>query len=121
MASTKRNIAFRFVRVDSSKGDMMNCELCRCEEAHNFHHFIPRTLHSNKWFKRRFSREQMREGLDLCKSCHRAIHDLIPSEKELGRDYNTREKLLAHPQIAEYIKWKRQRRRGRASSKGNRI
>lgn len=75
----------------------MLCELRRCEAAHSVHHFIPRTLHSNKWFKRRLSREQMREGLNLCKSCHAAIHDLIPNEKELGRDYNTREKLLAHP------------------------
>lgn len=89
----------------------MLCELCQCEEAHNFHHFIPRTLHSNKWFKRRFSREQMREGLHLCKPCHTAIHDLLPSEKELGRDYNAREKLLAHPQVAAYVKWKRKRRK----------
>ena len=27
------------------------CELCEAEEVYNFHHFIPRTLHSNKWFK----------------------------------------------------------------------
>jgi hypothetical protein len=29
----------------------MLCELCQSEDAHNFHHFIPRTLHTNKWFK----------------------------------------------------------------------
>ena len=27
---------------------MMLCRLCQCEAAYNFHHFIPRTLHSNK-------------------------------------------------------------------------
>jgi hypothetical protein len=43
------------------------------------------------------------------KSCHDAIHDLIPDEKELGRHYNTMEKLLAHPQVAAYVKWKRER------------
>ena len=62
----------------------MLCELCESEEVHNFHHFIPRTLHSNKWFKKRYTREQMQEGINLCKSCHKAIHDLIPKEKELG-------------------------------------
>ena len=51
----------------------------------------------------------MQEGMNLCKSCHKAIHDLIPKEKELGRHYNTMEKLLAHPQIAGYVKWKRER------------
>lgn len=87
----------------------MLCELCGVEESHNFHHLIPRTNHSNKWFKKRFTREEMREGLELCKSCHRTIHDLIPDEKELGRHYNTRAKLLSHPQLAGYVKWKRAR------------
>ncbi len=87
----------------------MLCELCESEYAHNFHHFIPRTLHSNKWFKKRYTREQMQEGLNLCKSCHKTIHDLIPKEKELGRHYNTMEKLLAHPQLAAYVQWKRER------------
>ena len=33
----------------------MLCELCGSEDVHNFHHFIPRTLHSNKWFKKRYT------------------------------------------------------------------
>lgn len=86
------------------------CELCACEQAYNFHHFIPRTLHSNRWFKQRYNREQMREGLYLCKACHGAIHDLVPSEKELGRHFNTKETLLGHAKIAAYVKWKRRRR-----------
>jgi hypothetical protein len=89
---------------------MTRCELCHAEDAYNFHHFIPRTLHSNKWFKRRFSREEMREGIDVCKACHKAIHNLIPDEKELGRSYNTREKLLAHLEIKKYVSWKRKRK-----------
>jgi hypothetical protein len=90
----------------------MLCELCQTEAPYNFHHFIPRTLHSNKWFKKRYTREQMRQGMDLCKSCHAAIHDLIPDEKELGRSYNTREKLLAHPEVAKYVQWRQQKNRG---------
>ncbi len=85
------------------------CELCGAEEATSFHHFIPRTLHSNKWFKKRFTRPQMQQGLNLCKTCHSAVHDLIPDEKELGRHYYTKEKLLAHPQVANYVEWKRAR------------
>jgi hypothetical protein len=85
------------------------CELCQCEDSHNFHHFIPRTLHSNKWFKRRYTRQQMHEGIKVCKACHRAIHDLVPDEKELGRHYKTLETLLAHPEIGKYVRWKRSR------------
>jgi hypothetical protein len=48
----------------------------------------------------------------VCKSCHEAIHDLVPDEKKLGRHYNTLDKLPAHPEIGKYIRWKR----GRAGS-----
>ena len=85
--------------------DTISCELCGTESAYNFHHFIPKTLHSNKWFKKRYTREQMSEGIDVCKSCHKAIHE--PNEKKLGRQYNTKKKLLSHPQILTYIKWKK--------------
>ncbi len=87
----------------------MLCQLCGREPSHNFHHFIPRTLHSNKWFKKRYTRQELRAGVHVCKSCHSAIHDLIPDEKELGKHYNNREKLLDHPQVANYLAWKRKR------------
>jgi len=96
----------------------MVCELCRRETAHNFHHLIPRMVHSNRWFKNRYSREEMRHGLHVCKTCHHAIHDLIPDEKELGRRYNTRDKLLAHPQIANYLRWKRRSQAGKDLARG---
>jgi 2-oxo-4-hydroxy-4-carboxy--5-ureidoimidazoline (OHCU) decarboxylase len=88
---------------------MTECEFCGQEEAYNFHHFIPRTLHSNKWFKKNYTREQMSAGMDVCKQCHKAIHRIIPDEKELGKEYNTREKLAAHPKLAGYLAWKRRR------------
>ena len=89
----------------------MLCELCRSAESVNFHHLIPRSVHANKWFKKRFTREQMRRGINVCRPCHHAIHDLVPDEKELGRHYHTLEKLLAHPEVARYVEWKRRRAR----------
>jgi len=88
----------------------MLCELCESEPAHHFHHLIPRKVRSNKWFKKRYTREAMQQGIKVCKQCHKAIHRLIPAEKELGRHHNTRAKLLAHPEIAKYLQWKRKRR-----------
>jgi len=85
----------------------MNCELCMVEASHNFHHLIPRTVHSNKWFKKRYTRAQMAEGIDVCWECHKTIHRLIPSEKVLGRSYNTVELLLGHEEVAKYVLWKR--------------
>lgn len=96
----------------AARNSIALCELCQSEGVFNFHHCIPRTLHGNKWFKKRYSREELRVGLDLCKACHSTIHDLIPDEKQLGRHYNTRDKLLAHPLVRNYVEWKQ--RRGRA-------
>lgn len=88
------------------------CELCRrvMIDGTNEHHLIPRTCHSNQWFKKRFTREQMRETISTCYDCHDAIHDFIPREKELGRHFNTIELLLGHPELAKFVAWvKRQK------------
>ena len=81
------------------------CELCGRENELTFHHLIPVTLHKNKWFKKNYTREEMSQGINLCKhDCHFYIHS-ITSNKELGRTYNTKEKLIKHDKIKKYIKW----------------
>jgi hypothetical protein len=52
----------------------------------------------------------MRQTIDVCRDCHRAIHDLLPDEKDLGRHFNTREALLAHEPMARFIAWLRRQR-----------
>jgi hypothetical protein len=83
------------------------CELCGrvTKRGTTEHHLIPRTCHANKWFRKRFTRDEMRATISLCRDCHRAIHDMIPDEKELGRDVNTIDKLLTHPEIAKFVDW----------------
>ncbi len=71
---------------------------------------IPRTCHSNKWFKKNFTREQMVNTIDVCRDCHRAIHRLEPDEKELGRNVNTVEALLAHTEIGKFVRWVRKQK-----------
>lgn len=85
------------------------CQLCGIDEVHSEHHLIPRHCHRKKWWKRTFTREQMRQTILLCKMCHNSVHDLIPDEKELGREYYTVEKLISHPAIAKYLAWKQRR------------
>ena len=88
------------------------CELCQrtLRKGTTAHHLIPRTCHRNKWFRKRYSRQEMQRTVDLCGDCHRAVHDLVPSEKELGRHFNTVEKLLAHEPIARFVEWARKQK-----------
>ena len=86
-----------------------HCALCGRIAKLTFHHLIPRTLHSNKWFKKQFTREQMNKGIDVCRECHSAVHR-IADHKELGRSLNTREALLAHPEVAKFVEWVKKKR-----------
>lgn len=43
-------------------------------------------------------------GIDVCRRCHSYIHEQF-SEKELGRQFNTLEKLLANEAIATFAEW----------------
>lgn len=91
---------------------MNACELCGrvTKRGTTEHHLIPRTCHSNKWFKKRFTREQMVITVSLCRDCHRAVHRLVPDEKELGRDLNTLEALREDERIASYLAWARKQK-----------
>ncbi len=91
---------------------MARCELCGrlTKRGTTEHHLIPRTCHSNKWFKKRYSREQLSQTISVCRDCHRAIHDLIPDEKQLGRHFNTIELLLENEEIAKFVAWIRKQR-----------
>ena len=84
------------------------CELCGSkDEKLNFHHLIPRTFHSNKWYRKNYTIEYMKSnGIWICENtCHSEIHKFI-SEKEMGRLYNTFEKLMEHPKVKKYVDWK---------------
>ena len=88
------------------------CELCgRPGQTLTFHHLIPRHCHRKKRFRDRFSIQEMRSrGLWVCGLCHDGIHDLIPNEKELGSQYNTRESLMAHERVRKHVDWVRKQK-----------
>lgn len=97
---------------DRPTGEAARCQLCGrlMRRRLTAHHLIPRSCHRNKWFKRRFTREQLSRTIAICRDCHKAIHRLIPDEKTLGRHYNTLSQLRAHPELARYLRWVRRRR-----------
>ena len=47
----------------------------------------------------------MNETIDVCRDCHKAIHRLIPDEKQLGRLYNTLDALLSNPEVGKFVVW----------------
>jgi len=85
--------------------EITNCGLCDRLKDLTFHHYIPRTLHSNKYFRKNYTIEYMKtHGIDLCNDCHKTIHHFF-TEKELGKYYNDKDKLLSDPRVRKYLRW----------------
>lgn len=83
----------------------MRCELCDRVNEVNYHHLIPVSQHTNKWFKARFTRQELSAGINICTNdCHRYIHEIM-TEKQMGKFYNTKKLLLTHPKVKKYVKW----------------
>jgi hypothetical protein len=81
------------------------CALCGSERLITFHHLIPKTCHHNKWFKKNFDKADMRErGIDICRRCHSFIHKKF-SEKYLGKQLNTLDKLTENEIMKKYLNW----------------
>ena len=81
------------------------CEFCEREvEAITCHHLIPRALHSKKWYKKNYKKEDLNKTIELCQDCHLSVHQFI-KEKDLGKRYNTAELLKNHPKVSKFIFW----------------
>ena len=81
------------------------CEICEREELTTFHHLIPVTLHTKKWYKKNYDKLFLKShGINLCKQCHKTVHKFW-DEKTLGKDYNTLEKILKSEKIQKHINW----------------
>jgi len=82
-----------------------NCELCERQKELTFHHFIPKTLHNNKLFKKLYTKEYMSSyGIELCKDCHKQIHVFF-IEKELGKYFYNKKLLLSSYKVRKFLKW----------------
>lgn len=84
---------------------MGTCELCKREVDTTSHHLIPRQIHSKNWCKRMFTKLEMNgRRANLCCDCHPMVHKYF-THTELGKLYNTVEKLLAHEEVAKFVTW----------------
>ena len=93
----------------------MMCAMCDREVTETTrHHLIPRTRHGSKRTRKTFTREAVRETVELCRACHKQIHALF-TEKELAREYYGLDRLRAHPDMEKFLAWIRKQPAGRRS------
>jgi len=80
------------------------CPLCRrfCELT--FHHLIPKKLHRRTFFRKRYDRDRLNAGLDICRLCHDGIHDRY-DEMTLARGFASLDDLRADPGLARHFEW----------------
>lgn len=86
------------------------CPLCGRECALTFHHLIPRKLHRRAFFKKNFSREQLNQGIDVCRPCHDGIHDRY-DELTLAKKFTSPEAMKADDSLVRHFAWVARRRR----------
>ena len=92
--------------TNNLKGPPGKCVLCGRENPLTEHHLIPRAVHGKKYFRKLFTKEEMtHRRISICRKCHKGIHRIIPDEKELERNFNTQEALLADERIARHVAW----------------
>jgi len=76
--------------------DVEICVICQRELGDkniSKHHLIPKSRGGKK-----------SELITIHNICHQKIHSIF-TEKELKRNYNTVEKLVAHESMVKFIKW----------------
>jgi len=96
--------------VPNSRNKPASCQLCQRHIGLTFHHLIPRKVHSRPRFKKAYSREQLNQGVWLCRDCHRTVHRFF-DELTLAKELNTLEKLAASEAIQRHIEWQSRQRR----------
>jgi len=84
----------------------MICPLCEREVNFlEYHHLIPKQLHTKKKYRNKYSKQYMGElGIRICRDCHLQIHKLF-THSYLAESLNTLKSIKSHPKTKKYIKW----------------
>lgn len=88
------------------------CELCAKNQGSlEFHHLIPKQLHSKGKFLRKYSKEYMRtHGINICRYCHKQLHWMY-DHHFLGENLNTKEAILQDSKFQKYLNWSKKQKR----------
>ncbi len=88
-------------KINTSKS---TCPLCWRKADLTFHHLIPRKLHRRNFFAKHYTREQLNQGILICRTCHNAVHRFY-DEMTLGKKLNTLEALQEDPTLSHHFAW----------------
>lgn len=80
------------------------CALCGRNCQLTFHHLIPRKLHRRTHFRKHYSKEQLSQGIYLCRPCHSGVHKLF-DEMTLGKQLNSLSALKDDPRVQKHSLW----------------
>jgi len=80
------------------------CALCGRSVPLTFHHLIPRKMHRRPHFRKRYSRQTLNAGIDICGRCHTGLHRLY-DEMTLARQLNTLDALREDDAVGRHIDW----------------
>ncbi|MBF7074535.1 hypothetical protein ISG33_14100 [Glaciecola sp. MH2013] len=80
------------------------CLFCQRETYLTFHHLIPKKMHRRTYFKKHYSKQEMAQGIDICRQCHTGLHKAF-SEMELAKRYASIEAIMAEPVLTEHFAW----------------
>ena len=80
------------------------CCLCQRNTLLTFHHLIPRKVHRRTKFRKNYSREDLAQGIYVCKPCHRGIHKMF-DEMTLAKHYDSLEKLMQSEDLMRHVAW----------------
>ncbi len=80
------------------------CPLCHRKTRLTFHHLIPKKMHRRAHFKKRYTKQELNDGIAICRQCHDGIHRFY-SEMELAKHFDTQKALQADEDLANYFEW----------------
>lgn len=86
------------------RGKDLCCVCGRSGAALTRHHLVPRMVDGRKSTRRRVGGDKVGLVALVCAACHRQIHSVF-TETELGRDFNTPDKIRSHPEIRKFVAW----------------
>lgn len=80
------------------------CRFCQRRCHLSFHHLIPKKLHRRPFFKKHYTREQLNDGVMMCRQCHNGVHRFY-DEMTLAKRLNTVDALSSDPDLARHFEW----------------
>lgn len=93
------------------KSIVAECPICKRTLSLTYHHLIPKKMHRRSYFSKRYSREELNRGINICRCCHDAVHRAF-DEMTLAKELNSLELLLSRPEIRKHAQWAARQRVG---------